>query len=297
MSKYVISGASGKIGRRVAEQLLKAGHNVTVISRSPDNVSSLETRGAVVASGNTNDVGFLKKTLTGADAFFALVPVNAQSKDHQAEQVTHVKAFTEALRGSSIRHVVGISSIGVTLPEKWGIVYGLHVMEEALNEIPELNTMFLRGSYFMENSLGLIPGIKKFGKMFAPIDPSLSFPVVSTGDIATRAVEHLKGLSFHGKNVENALGPQFITYPEVARVYGAAIGKPELAYQQVGMDDFKNALISIGMSQNIADNYAEFTTQMNQGLVYQPGTQPTPETTPTDIAQFSTVFASVYNNS
>lgn len=297
MSKYVISGASGKTGRKVAEYLLKAGQSVTVITRNRRNVQALEAAGATVAVGSTDDLAFVTETLKGARALFALIPVDPTSMDQKTAQTAHVTALAEALKHSDVTHVVGLSSYGVSLKEHWGIVYGLHMMEEAFNAISSLNTMFLRASYFMENSLGLVAAVKKFGVMAAPIRADLKFPAVSTPDLARRAAQLLQSLSFTGKHVENALGPRMVSYPEIARVYGTAIGKPDLQFKQVSMDDFKNVLVNVsGMSPNIAEHYAEYTQQMNDGRVYSAETKPTPETTPTTIEDFAKVFATVYNS-
>lgn len=38
MSKYVVTGGAGNVSRPLTEILLKAGNDVTVISRNPDNI-------------------------------------------------------------------------------------------------------------------------------------------------------------------------------------------------------------------------------------------------------------------
>jgi uncharacterized protein YbjT (DUF2867 family) len=295
MKTYVVSGASGKTGMKVAQLLLQQNLPVRVISRNRANVKDLEARGAQVAEGNTDDVNFLNAALKDAQALFALIPVNAKSADHKADQTGHVQAFVQALSASGVTHVVGLSSYGVSLPGDWGIVYGLRKMEEAFGALPNLNTMFLRASYFMENTLGLVPVVKNAGVMAAPVKAALSFPAVSTGDIAQRAAFHLSRLDFTGKNVENLLGPRLVTYPEIASVYGQSVGIAHLAYREVSYQEFKNALVNgAGMSENIADHYVEFTRQMNQGHVYSGLTNGTPDLTPTDIGDFAAVFQRAY---
>jgi uncharacterized protein YbjT (DUF2867 family) len=65
--KYVITGGAGHISKPLAEKLLKAGHQVTVISRNADNIGSLTNNGAKAAIGSVEDIAFLKKTFSGAD--------------------------------------------------------------------------------------------------------------------------------------------------------------------------------------------------------------------------------------
>jgi uncharacterized protein YbjT (DUF2867 family) len=68
--KYVITGAAGNISKPLTEKLLNAGHEVTVISRSSENIRSLTEQGAKAAIGSVEDVEFLKKTFSGADAVY-----------------------------------------------------------------------------------------------------------------------------------------------------------------------------------------------------------------------------------
>ena len=49
--KYVITGAAGNISKPLADKLLKAGHEVTVISRQEKNIESLISQGAQAAIG------------------------------------------------------------------------------------------------------------------------------------------------------------------------------------------------------------------------------------------------------
>ena len=60
--KYVITGAAGNISKPLAEKLLKAGHEVTVISRQEKNIESLISQGAQAAIGSVEDIDFLTNT-------------------------------------------------------------------------------------------------------------------------------------------------------------------------------------------------------------------------------------------
>jgi uncharacterized protein YbjT (DUF2867 family) len=61
--KYVITGAAGHISKPLAEKLIKAGHDVTVIGRNAENIRSLTDMGAKAAIGSVQDVEFLKRLL------------------------------------------------------------------------------------------------------------------------------------------------------------------------------------------------------------------------------------------
>jgi len=62
--KYVITGGAGNISKPLTEQLLKAGHRVTVIGRNAEHLKDLTALGATAAIGSVEDVAFLTKTFT-----------------------------------------------------------------------------------------------------------------------------------------------------------------------------------------------------------------------------------------
>ena len=70
--KYVITGAAGNISKPLTEQLLAAGHQVTVIGRNEKNLLPLTEKGATAAIGSVDDIEFLSKTFAGADAVYTM---------------------------------------------------------------------------------------------------------------------------------------------------------------------------------------------------------------------------------
>jgi uncharacterized protein YbjT (DUF2867 family) len=113
--------------------------------------------------------------------------------------------------------------------------------------------------------------------------------------VAAYAVKRLLALDFTGHNVQDLLGAQDVTYTEIARVYGAAIGKPDLKYMEFPYADFKQSLLTqVGASESVADNFSAFIKVMNedQAMVAQRDSE---STTPTTIEDFAATFAYVYN--
>ncbi|MFZ4563599.1 MAG: NAD(P)H-binding protein, partial [Bacteroidales bacterium] len=55
MKKYVITGATGKIGKIVATELLAQGQSVTVIARNADKLKELADLGAIAMAGDSYD--------------------------------------------------------------------------------------------------------------------------------------------------------------------------------------------------------------------------------------------------
>ena len=58
---YVITGATGNTGGRIAHKLLESGKHVRVTSRSEEKLAELKDKGAETAIGELDDAEFLKK--------------------------------------------------------------------------------------------------------------------------------------------------------------------------------------------------------------------------------------------
>ena len=57
--KVVVTGSLGKISRPLAQILVKAGHQVTVVSSKKEKTTEIQALGANAAIGSVEDVAFL----------------------------------------------------------------------------------------------------------------------------------------------------------------------------------------------------------------------------------------------
>lgn len=292
---YVIMGASGNTGKPLAMALLKAGKKVRVLSRTEDKVKELKAQGAEVMVGESSDVNYLTKAFTGATAVYAMIPPNFAAADFTDYQKKFADAVAEAVKKCNVKYVVSLSSVGTHLEEHSGVVFGLRYMEQKLDAISGLNTLHLRPTYFMENTLGQVGVIKQMGVMGSPVKADLKLSMIATKDIADYAFKRLNSLNFSGKNVQYLLGQRDLTYNEVASVFGKTIGKPNLKYNEFPAAAFKQALMLMGTSENLADNMNRFIDHLNKGKILEDAKRDAESTAPTSIEEFAHTFAYVYN--
>ena len=290
---YVIMGASGNTGKPLAMALLNAGKKVRILSRSEEKVKELAA-GAEVMIGESNDVGFLTKAFIGATAAYVMIPPNWAAVDFTDYQRKYADAIADALKKSTVKHVVSLSSVGTHLEEHSGVVFGLRYMEQKLNAIAGLNTLHLRPAYFMENTFGQIGVIKQMGIMGSPVKADLKLSMIATKDIADYAFVRMNALNFSGKNIQYLLGQRDLTYKEVAAILGKAIGKPDLQYSEFPPEGLKQVLMQMGASESFTDNMNKFIGHLNKGKVLEDAKRDVENTTPTSIEEFANTFAYVY---
>jgi uncharacterized protein YbjT (DUF2867 family) len=292
---YVITGATGNTGKPITHALLDAGKKVRIISRSAEKARELTDKGAELFEGDSSDTDLLTKAFEGATAVYVMIPADFYAKDYTTFQLAHANAIAKALETNKVPYAVTLSSQGAHIESGNGVVRGLHHMEKMLDAIDGLNTLHLRPTYFMENTLGLVGVVKHAGVLGSPVRADLKFPVIATRDIAEYAIKRLLSLDFTGNNFQDLLGARDVTYSEMATVYGTAIGKPDLQYVRFPDEDFKKSFTGqMGFSASAADNMLEFVHLMNEGKATD--SKRTPEsTTPTGIEDFASTFAFVYN--
>ena len=292
---YVIMGASGNTGRPITESLLEKGKKVRVISRNKENVADLIQKGAEAQIGDAADKKFLENAFLGAESVYAMIPPNYAAPDFFAYQKEQADSIANAIKVNSIKNVVTLSSVGAQLDQDTGVVFGLRYLEQKLDEISSLNKLHLRPTYFMENTLGMIPVIKNMGVMGSPVKGDLELNMIATKDIAEYAVKRLLAQDFNGHNTQYLLGKENLTYNKVAEIYGNAIGKKELKYVEFPEADFKKAMLQMGASENMADRMNLFIGVLNSGKVLSGIQRDQENTTPTSVEEFSKLFAEIYN--
>jgi uncharacterized protein YbjT (DUF2867 family) len=110
--KIGVLGATGRTGRPLVEELLRRGHDVTVLVRSPGKLGALNDRVTVV-TGDSRDAAALARLVAGADAVVsALGPVD---KDPTLHRETAAR-LVPAMEAAGVDRFVGVSGAGIDVP-------------------------------------------------------------------------------------------------------------------------------------------------------------------------------------
>ncbi|RDC62355.1 NmrA family NAD(P)-binding protein [Adhaeribacter pallidiroseus] len=292
--KYVVTGSLGHISKPLAQHLIQAGHQVTIISSKPDKVAAIEKLGAAAAVGSVEDTAFLIKTFTGADAVYTMVPPYFTTSGWR-EYIAQVgKNYAEAIRATGVKHVVNLSSIGAHMPEGCGPVSGVYHVEEALNALENVNVKHLRPGYFYYNFLNNAAMAKHMGILGGNFGEETKMVLVDTGDIAKAAAEELLNLDFTGKSIRYIVSDERTT-SEIAAILGQAVGKPDLHWVDFTDEDTLAAMVQNGLPEEMAKNYTEMGAAMRNGSMFaEYRQQENPPISQTKLESFGPVFAQAY---
>lgn len=288
-----VTGATGNVGRPLAEALLARGHGVRAIGRDADRLQPLVGHGAEACVGSVEDAGFLTRTYESTDAVWVMIPPDMRSNEQLARAERISKAHAAAIRESGVRYVAVLSSIGAHLEKGGGIVDTLRVLEREMAALSGVDVLVLRAAYFMENVWPQMDILKNLGFLGSPVAPDATFPVVAARDVAAVAANRIAARDFDGHSIEYVLGPRDISYREITAALGEALGR-DLRYLHVPDSDARIGLKHMGLAADFIDMVLEFSRALNQGIVQDHHLRTPDNTTPTDIREFAGWFAEAY---
>jgi uncharacterized protein YbjT (DUF2867 family) len=75
-----IAGATGNIGKVLAARLLQSGVKIRAVARNAERLLPLTAKGAEARVGDIANTAFLTEAFRGAEAGFAMIPPNYNSR-------------------------------------------------------------------------------------------------------------------------------------------------------------------------------------------------------------------------
>jgi uncharacterized protein YbjT (DUF2867 family) len=215
----VITGATGNVGRPLVEALVKAGKEVTAVSRGDGPAGVRHARADLAEPAG------LRPVLAGAEALFLLVSGAGAHLDPEA--------IVDAARAGGVRRIVLLSSqAAVTRP---GSVS--HAPLRRIEEVVErsgLEWTHLRPSGFASNAFAWVPSVRGERTVAAPFG-DVGLPVVDPLNIAEVAAAVLIGEGHAGRAYE-ITGPETTTPRQRAEAIGDALGEPVRFVEQTAAE-------------------------------------------------------------
>ncbi len=267
--KYIITGSLGNISLPVTQNLVKAGHQVVVISSNANKKEQIEGLGAEAAIGSVRDVAFLQSAFEGGDVTYLMIPSDFSVTDYAAFQLEVADKYLQAIQASGITRVVLLSSIGAHLRKGAGPIDALGYLEEKLSEIPGLQAKILRPSYFFNNlyaQIGLIKNAGIAGSNFGGTEEKLV--LADTDDIAKVATEQLLAPFTQAQTITYISSDE--RHPsEIAAVLGSAVGKEGTPWILFSDEDAYNGMLQAGLNESFAGLYRDMGQALQNGTMQE----------------------------
>ncbi len=298
--KIVVTGSLGHISKPLTEELIQKGHSVTVVSHNPERQKEIESLGASAAIGSMDDVKFLTKTFSGADAVYCMISAGNAYSDPAFDLMAYTlrlgNNYKQAILETGVKRVVFLSSIGAHLDKGNGLLAFYYTVENSLNSLPaDTAITFMRPVSFYYNLLGFINTIKTQGVIATNYGGYVPKPWVSPIDIASAVAEELVEGKPASRKVRYVASDE-ISCDELAHLLGAAIGKPDLKWVVIPDEQLLKGMIAAGMSPKIAEGMVEMNAAGNSGLLYEDYYRNKPVLGKVKLTDFAKEFASVFQS-
>jgi len=218
-SNILVTGASGKTGRKVVKGLIHRNQNVRLGSRKNDPPFDWE------------DPSTWPAALDGMDKVYIVYYTDlAVPGAFEA-----IAGFMEASKEAGIKKAVLLSGKGEKEAERC----------EALVANSGLEYVLVRASWFNQNfSESFLMDPILAGYVALPM-PEAEIPFVDTDDIAGVVVEALLDEKHNGRTYE-VTGPRKLTFHEVVQEISKATGR-NINYQAVMMDGYNGMMKAAGL--------------------------------------------------
>ncbi len=218
-----VTGASGRLGGRIARLLAAAGADQRLVLRTPSRAPSLPR--VEVAQAEYRDHDAVRRALEGLDV--VLMVSGSESEDRVDEHRTFVDAAAEA----GVRHLVYVSFFAAAADATFLLARDHHVTEQHI-EHSGMSWTFLRDNLYADffpmlaGEDGVIRGPADDGRVSA----------VAQDDIAAAATHVLLDPAAHEGLTYSLTGPESLTLDEAAAIMTRELGR-EFVYQDETLEE------------------------------------------------------------
>ncbi|PUA81004.1 NAD(P)H-binding protein [Nocardioides currus] len=250
MTTYLVTAASGHLGRLAVHALLERGvaaGDVVATARDLDAISDLAALGVQTRRADYTDPSSLKEAFAGVDRVL-LVSSNAVGGDRVGQHANVIAAASDA----------GVELIGYTsIPRADSnpmLLAQDHRRTEELLAASGLPTVLLRNSWYVENYTEQLAPVLEHGTVLGAAGGG-RVSVATRADYAAAAAAALVADDQAGRTYELG-GDTAITLEEYAAEVAAASGR-EISYTDLPADQLVAALVGAGVPEAFAGVLAD----------------------------------------
>jgi len=230
VSTVLVTGATGYIGGRVVPELLRAGHTVRCLARTPAKLDDEPWRDRVeVVRGDVTDAASLATAMEGADAAYYLVHSMGGDVDFSARDREAATTFRQAAAEAGLSRIVYLGGLGrdddPTLSRHLGSRHEVgRVLADGPVPVVELRAAVIIGSGSASFEM-LRYLVEVLPVMVTPRWVHNRCQPIAIRDVLAYLVAALDvEVGPSGHDVLEIGGPDVLTYLDMMRTYGEVAG-------------------------------------------------------------------------
>ncbi|MGF1932839.1 MAG: SDR family oxidoreductase [Nostoc sp. ChiQUE02] len=218
---FLVTGATGEIGRRVVRLLRQREQSVRAFVRLTSRYSELEHRGAEIFIGDLLEERDIQKASRGVQYI-----ISAHGSDSDALSLDYranIELIDQA-KANGVEHFVFISVLGADRGYEDAPVFKAKRAVERYLQASGLNYTILRPSGLASNLLPLVERFRETGLYLLIGDRKNRTSIVSTDDLARIVVD-----SVTVEGARNQIfpvgGPEILLREDIPRIFGRIFNK------------------------------------------------------------------------
>jgi NAD(P)H dehydrogenase (quinone) len=257
---YVITGATGHLGRHVVESLVDRGvaaDNIVATGRTISRIDDLAERGVQTRASDYDDPESLRAAFGGAEK---VLLVSGSDVGRRVQQ--HRNVIKEAVAvGARLLAYTSISNA-----DRTDILLAAdHQATEQILANSGVPFTLLRNNLYIDNYTGQLPSYLEHGAVLGSADDG-RLSAATRSDLAEAAAAVLASRDQLDQVYELG-GDEAFTYSELAATIGEASGRP-VVYRDLPVEEYTQVLVGAGLPQSYAAVLADADRGIAEGQLY-----------------------------
>jgi len=216
--RIIVTGATGKTGTVVVDELLKAGYPVRALVHKEDGRSAhLKAQGAELAVADMSDVERVAEALKDVQRAYFCPPFDPY-------MIQGAVAFAVAAKEARLEHIVGLTQWLASPSHPSLMTRQLWLVDRLFSMTPGVTHTIVRPGIFADAYLAMIGSAVHLG-IFPWMSGNSRNAPPSNEDIARVAVAALMDPARHAGKSYRPTGPELLSAQEMANAIGRAVGR------------------------------------------------------------------------
>lgn len=249
--RLLVTGASGRLGRRVVEILNEAGvGGLIATTRHPEALADFAAKGVEVRRADFDDPAQLIGAFAGAGR---LLLISTDAVDEPGRRVRQQRAAVAAAEAAGVRHLV-YTSCPAPRPTPHESIYDSHFWTEASIVASRMNWTILRHNFYAEIALLAFLEARKSGELVSATGKA-GRAYIARDDLAR--VDAAALLNCEGREILDATGPEAVTPDALANLFGELSGRV-VVHRSVSIDEIYSRALAGGATPAAARRQVDF---------------------------------------